>query len=239
MRTGKASGTQGTMVVVASVFCLETTAAAEPDPAVQWGHDALARWQRYPWYDPLTDTAAPVEIRETEHLPPAPGALDGLLQGLAWTLIAAVLAGFVLLLVRYWLRMRRQSKSSPAAQPRVAPVPEMDLLPAAVDRGKGSLLDEARKAYEGGDFGRAIVFLFSYQLLRLDQQQIIRLARGKTNRQYLREAAPRRPLADIVWPTMIAFEEVFFGKHPLNRAQFEACWSQLPRFEQLCLEAPS
>jgi hypothetical protein len=223
---------------------LETTvlaAAAAPDRGVRAGQEALSRFQRFPWYDPRTDSVAPVEIRETEarsdYRPPGMGVLNGLLQGLAWTLIAAVLAGFVVVLVRYWLRMRRESTASPAAKPRAATPPEIDLLPVAADRGKGGLLDEARKAYEAGDFGRAIVFLFSYQLLRLDQQQIIRLARGKTNRQYLREAAPRRPLVDVVRATMIAFEEVFFGKHALDRERFESCWSQLPRFEQLCLEA--
>jgi hypothetical protein len=32
---------------------------------------------------------------------------------------------------------------------------------------------------------------------------------------------------------MIAFEDVFFGDHPLERARFESCWLRLGEFETL------
>ena len=35
-----------------------------------------------------------------------------------------------------------------------------------------------------------MIYLFSHQLVQLDRHQIIRLAKGKTNRQYLREVGP-------------------------------------------------
>ena len=50
---------------------------------------------------------------------------------------------------------------------------------------KAGLLEEARRSYEEGDYNTAIVYLYSYQLVKLDQNQWIRLAKGKTNRQYL------------------------------------------------------
>jgi hypothetical protein len=31
---------------------------------------------------------------------------------------------------------------------------------------------------------------------------------------------------------MVAFEEVFFGHYPLDRAGFERCWEQLDEFHQ-------
>ena len=56
------------------------------------------------------------------------------------------------------------------------------------------LLAEARRHYQAGNYGAAIVYLFSFQLVQLDRRQIIQLAKGKTNRQYLREVGPRDPL---------------------------------------------
>ena len=53
----------------------------------------------------------------------------------------------------------------------------------AMPRPKGTLLEEARRSYEQGDYNTAIVYLYSYQLVKLDQNQWIRLAKGKTNRR--------------------------------------------------------
>jgi hypothetical protein len=98
------------------------------------------------------------------------------------------------------------------------------------------LLAEARRAYEQGNFGEAIIYLFSHQLLQMDRRHLIRLTKGKTNRQYLREIGPRRTLRQLFEQTMVAFEDVFFGAHVLGRDRFEACWSQLNRFDQLVEE---
>ena len=77
------------------------------------------------------------------------------------------------------------------------------------------------------------MLLFSYLLVEMDQHQLIRLAKGKTNRQYLREIGRRRSLRGLVERTMIAFEAVFFGHHGLDREGFEACWSQVAEFQRL------
>ena len=42
-----------------------------------------------------------------------------------------------------------------------------------------------------------------------------------------------RRLRDLVERTMIAFESVFFGHHPLDQRRFEACWSQVAEFQRL------
>ena len=122
---------------------------------------------------------------------------------------------------------------------------------------RGNLLDEARRHWQEGDFAQAIIYLFSFQLVHLDKQQIIRLNKGKTNRQYLREighgaaawatlaAAPqveppapvfpqlRGRLQGLVEQTMFVFEDVFFGNRALERARFEACWSRVDEFQSL------
>ena len=65
-------------------------------------------------------------------------------------------------------------------------------------------------AWNEGRFGEAILCLFGYQLVELDKHQRIRLAKGKTNRQYLREMGSGGRLRRIVEQTMVAFEDFFF-----------------------------
>ena len=65
----------------------------------------------------------------------------------------------------------------------------------------------------------------------------IRLTRGKTNRQYLREIRRRPRLVELLEMTMIAFEDVFFGHHALGRARFESCYHRLDEFETQVREA--
>ena len=67
----------------------------------------------------------------------------------------------------------------------------------------------------------------------LDKGQFIRLTKGKTNRQYVRELGSRWPLRRLLEHTMVLFEEVFFGHHSIGRTQFESCWLRLDEFEAL------
>ena len=66
---------------------------------------------------------------------------------------------------------------------------------------------------------------------RLDE--FIRLAKGKTNRQYLREIRTRAPLRALMMRTVSLFESVFFGRHQLDRASFKSCWTELDQFQQI------
>lgn len=111
-------------------------------------------------------------------------------------------------------------------------VDRVEHLPFEVKKKDGNLLDEARRCYESGNFNEAIVYLFSFQLLELDKGHIIRLAKGKTNGQYLREAGRNRDLRKILQGTMNAFEDVFFGNRDLSRDRFERCWNQMSQFNQ-------
>lgn len=43
----------------------------------------------------------------------------------------------------------------------------------------------------------------------------------------------------VVETTMVAFEDVFFGDHRLERQQFEACWDRLGEFQQAVQQAAS
>ena len=120
------------------------------------------------------------------------------------------------------------------------------MLPAGGDVKETDLLAAARRCYESGDLARAIVFLFSHQLVQLDEHHLVRLAKGKTNRQYLREIrrkpSPGEQILPLVQKTMLLFEGAFFGNHPPSPDQFESCWSALDEFHRLVelgTEAPA
>ena len=71
----------------------------------------------------------------------------------------------------------------------ISDIDRVESLPVQLRRPTTHLLAEARRCYEEGNYGEAIVYLYSHQLVQLDKGQIIRLTKGKTNRQYLREVA--------------------------------------------------
>jgi hypothetical protein len=76
------------------------------------------------------------------------------------------------------------------------------------------------------------VLLYAHQLQQLDRHHLIRLAKGKTNRQYLSELRGQARLREILTGTVRAFEESYFGHYVLSRAQFEACWAHLDEFHR-------
>jgi hypothetical protein len=215
--------------------------AADSDQAVQSGRKALDSWYGYPWYDPKADDLRPVEIAPKEERetydPAVPRAsfLGPVLQMAGWTVIGLGLAAVLYFLVRAFVfRPREQAEAETAAADGQSP--RIDALPVPVASGRLDLLAEARRQYEQGNYRQAIICLFSFQLLQLDKRQIIHLAKGKTNRQYLREVGPRQGLRWLVEQTMVAFEDVFFGNHALDRGRFEACWSRVGEFERLTAE---
>jgi hypothetical protein len=106
-------------------------------------------------------------------------------------------------------------------------------LPFKVRSPTGDFLSEARRFYNEGNYGEAIIYLFSYQLIQLDKNQWIRLSKGKTNRQYLREVRGKQDLRGLVHTTMVAFEDFFFGQHPIDKSRFDACWEKLDQFHEL------
>jgi hypothetical protein len=152
----------------------------------------------------------------------------------------------VLLALLIWLIVRimreHQRSSLPAQKKKGDPLvtdDRIEALPFLRERSQDDLLGQARYHYERGNYSEAIIYLFSYQLVELDRSALVRLAKGKTNRQYLREARRMRPLAGLLERTMLAFEDVFFGRRVLDRLAFEACWSQLGQFDALVSQAES
>ena len=208
------------------------------DTAVESGRRALDHWFRYPWYDSKTDGVRRVEAAPDSAGPDWDWGLitlpQGLLRWTIWIIIGLLLSVVAYLLVRAYLRRRAGAAADGKA--RATDPGEADRiqsLPVPPRAGRLDLLDEARRLYHEGNYSQAIVALFSYQLLQLDRWHLIRLARGKTNRQCLREIAARGPLVRLCEHTMVVFEDVFFGRHALGRDRFESCWSRLDEFHSL------
>jgi hypothetical protein len=192
----------------------------------------------YPWYDSATDGLRRVDVPT----PPTQWSFNfnfrwaTFLQWIAWTLLAAL----VIFLIYYALMtyFRRTSGSATVAtkESDASTRDRIESLPFPILVGNLNLLNEARRLYQQSEYSKAIVFLFSYQLVELDKRRLIRLTKGKTNRQYLREVGSRLSLRQLVEQTMIAFEDAFFGRHALDQTRFESCWFRLGEFEKLSAE---
>ena len=171
------------------------------------------------------------------YLPPRICPGSGLfLEWVAWIALAAVIGMLLYALIRIFLDRDRRSivgSQLEEEQPLHLAADKVEALPFQIDAKEppSDLLAEAQRQYAAGNYDQAIVYLYSFQLVELDKQHVIHLTRGKTNRQYLRETQRKSQLGDLLQSTMVAFEDVFFGKHPLSRLRFEQCWSGVDEFQ--------
>ncbi|NLE39798.1 MAG: DUF4129 domain-containing protein [Pirellulaceae bacterium] len=217
------------------------TVSTDPDEAVARGRESLDRyWSSYPWYDAKTDGVRPIGIPRprSNYSFSLPDWLGSLLKWFIWILLVVLLAFLVYLLVQTYLRGRgiRGSTQTATDQGEAEQRRRIEALPFPVRAAQLDFLAEARRYYQEGQYGEAIKYLFSHELVQLDKCRAVRLTRGKTNRQYLRELSRGR-LAVLSRPleqTMLVFEDFFFGGHPVDRVRFETCWSLLSEFESHC-----
>lgn len=229
-------------------------AQADQDPSVEAARKALDKWQwppRYPWYDSANDTVARIDVSKSWF---EDWDLDWLrdwfdfgsfrpfsmssVQWIAWIAIAVLIGIVVYVLFRAY-RQSEQRASGQAAKAREAEAADDQRRTEALPlegRKRSDFLAEAERCYQQGNYGEAIIYLFSHQLVELDKHRRIRLTKGKTNRQYLRELRRHPSLCRLMEQTTIAFEDVFFGHHPLDRSRFEACWTRLEEFSALAAD---
>ncbi|HEY5313882.1 MAG TPA: DUF4129 domain-containing protein [Pirellulales bacterium] len=221
-----------------SLVILPATAAAvvQTDPSVTSGRAALGSHWSYPWYDEATDG-----IRVLDFEPPEEPAKErplktsfapssGWTDGMVVTIGAIVLGAIAFLLARAFLKAEQATVVTQSGPSREIDITRIEQLPVRIADGKTDLLAEARRLHAEQRYGEAMIYLYSHQLLELDRLHVIHLARGKTNRQYLREAARAAQIKDALAASIVAFEDVFFGHHELSRDRFETC---LAGFEQL------
>lgn len=247
---------------LAASACLASFAAGaahaqESDPVKQ-GEQALRASGSFPWYDAERDAVRPVTLRSSsddarhresswEYQESTWNWPDWDLSGagevvrfLLYAVLTLVAVAVLALIARLIYKLRwgddDEGDEAQAEQEVRGDIDRVEALPFPVMRQRGDLLEAARQAYQAGRYDEAIVYYFSYQLVRLDRAQLLRLTRGKTNRQYLREVGWRSPAGAILEPTMLAFEDVFFGRHSLDRGRFESCWNRLDEFHAIVRE---
>jgi hypothetical protein len=223
---------------------------ADGETAVEAGRDALRDTGSYPWYDAGADDVRRIEVEDkkatsssnstTGPTSPSMFASGDWFTPLAWVGIALLLAALIYLLVRMYLLREyhairaADAESDEDTSDEIARVEE---LPVKIRRPVSDLLSEAQRQYDAGNFAEAIVYYYSHQLVQLDRRQLIRLTKGKTNRQYLREVAVRTGLFDLLSQTVQMFEDVFFGRHALSRERFESVWRRQDEFDSLLEQA--
>ena len=117
-------------------------------------------------------------------------------------------------------------------------VSRVEELPFNVVRPQGDLLSAAQAARDAGRFKEAIILLFAYLLLKLEKHSWIALARGKTNRGYLRELRRNRDLRGMMEGVVVTFEDAFFGALDPTRDEIDRCWNDLERFHRIVEGGP-
>jgi hypothetical protein len=243
------------LTLLTLALLLATPARADeppPDPAIQAGKDALSGSGRFPWYDRRQDdvrrlTVVPRQSAEnrgdkwTDDSTPTPrtpttfpriSLLGGMLQWVGLTALVLLLGVIAYLIATAFLK---EEVSEDVAVRKVVEsrrdADRVEALPFQIRAASGDFLADARRLYEAGRYSEAVIYLFSYELVQLDKHHVIRLAKGKTNRQYIRETRSRPLVAAILETTMIAFEDAFFGNKSLSRDDFERSWRRLDEFQ--------
>ncbi|WP_425614546.1 DUF4129 domain-containing protein [Anatilimnocola sp. NA78] len=232
--------------------CCGQDAALDEDPSVTQGREALQGRTYFPFYDPKTDDVRRVDVKENNPstdpnskakwaaqpgTTPARGAIGGgrsslgpIFQVIGLSILTLLIVAVAILLVKTFLQGEQTQTQGTQFVDTHKDIDRVEDLPFQLKRVTGDFLAEARRLYEAGQYSEAVIYLFSYQLVALDKRHVIRLAKGKTNRQYLREARSREPLKQMLQGTMISFEDVFFGHHELSRERFEESWHRLDDF---------
>ncbi len=154
---------------------------------------------------------------------------------LIFSALGAMLLVVIGILTYYALRNympQRFQRSKTTTAVSIDPARIVD-LPFEVEAVDGHPLAQAERLMQAGNYDAAIVFLYGYLLLVLDQSRKIHLQKGKTNRMYLRELRREPALRDILQQAVLVFEACYFGKHPISRQDFLAIWQRVDEFHQL------
>src|SRR5262245_52975542 len=237
-----------------SLVLISQTSADElsEDDAVETAKDVLSRGGRFPWYDRGKDDVRRINMvpresssdrdvtwTDTTTTPattprrlPRFSLFGGFLQWFGLTVLVSLLGLIAYLIATSFLK--DETSESVTVRKVVESRRDADrveALPFHVRAASGDFLAEAGRLYEAGQYSDAIVYLFSHQLVQLDKHHVIRLAKGKTNRQYVRETRSRPALRSVLETTMVAFEDAFFGKKTLSREAFENSWQRLNEFQ--------
>lgn len=196
-------------------------------PEVSRQFDSPIRVNGWEWVPPAPKTTAPGRAWGNWNWSLFDGGISvfvWLCLGIGLLVLALILAGSSM---KFWSQPKKLSRQANAIA--IDPARVVDLPFEARDEMQDPL-QAARRMAEGGDYDGAVQFLYGYMLLALDRAGQIVLHRGKTNRMYMFELSGQRRLRELLQPAMLAFEDVFFGRHPIDRTRFTQLWNNLDAF---------
>ena len=132
-----------------------------------------------------------------------PGAVGTAAQGLVWMLVIGAVIAIAIPLVRAILRARRDKALADVPEPPNVAVAEILAPPRQAEAisDAEAALREADDHARRGDFTRALGLYLAASLAALDRRGAIRLARSRTNGEYVRSCAEnqsRTALREIV-----------------------------------------
>ena len=215
------------------------------DDAVATARDSLSK-SRFPWYDSSADDYRALPLpreHDWDWLPErltnwsvgagVRDALTSFATVVMWTVFGALVAAGVAVLVYHLVHRIPDASDERAERAAEITLDQLESLPAPVRRCD-DFLAEAERCVAAGDLQSAVVFLHSYHLLALDRAGCIALAKGKTNRRYLRELKDSQPrYAPLLDASIVQFERAFFGKLDVAREAFEALWANRGLFRAM------
>ena len=147
-----------------------------------------------------------------------------------WVIAVVALIGLVIWIIMN-SRVEIKSGTDDISRPDRSIAESIRHLPFEMEVSQGDFRQQAQTAYQSGDFRRALILLFSHVLVTLDQVKLIRLEKGKTNRQYLRQLSDHPLLVGYYGDVMVPFEQTFFGDYPVTKEVFDQCWQGLDDFQ--------
>lgn len=219
--------------------------------AVEAGGDALRGQWGSPWYDRSADDYKPLDLPPPKARKPSKfwqaigdwlGSWDfdlaGFFEVLMWLVLAAMIGIALYVLYKAVQNVEmREIETSESEELARSHIERVEALPVTIDNPITDFYAETRRLRGQRDYAGAMVYLFGHQLIELDRRHLIRLVKGKTNRQYLRElrrnTGGQTALPEIVRETTLLFERSFFGAQPPSESEFEHVWNRMQEFESL------
>lgn len=235
-----------------AVTLLLSLPAAEADPA----RDALST-QAPPWYDAGSDDWRRIAVPAPETPSERAGSDRGRGGGgggigsvFSWLMVAVAMAATAWLI---WQLVRNLAaeRGAPVAEERRAAVAravaDLSALPFADAQSAKDPEAALERAIAERDWRRAVAWSYALHLVELDHAGALRVAKGTTNRGYLRmlaawaeERASRRTLTPLLGDAVSTFERTWFGHHPADQTLVQSLELGRTRLhDALALEQPA
>ena len=170
-----------------------------------------------PWYDSETGAWKRVDLPEEEIGNQYEDGTEGI-PGFAYLMYALVALATALIIVQF-VRQRRGNRSPGRIGDSTNASARWSALPFALAGSTGDPEAAFRAACAAGEWTRAVIWLYAWQLLRLEGAGVVRLLPGKTNRVYVREAAAVPAAGEALAETVAIFERAHFGHQPAKRSE--------------------